>query len=82
MEAAVHRRLVAVGTYPVARELRRLGYRWLPPDDPSPLASALADPDAVKADLDVNLELVRAHFSLPALRDALARLLSARGWLA
>jgi glycosyltransferase involved in cell wall biosynthesis len=81
LEAAVHRRLVAVGRYPVAEELRSLGFRWLPTADPAPLAAALDDPASVKADLDVNHELVRAHFSLPALRDALRALLTDAGWL-
>jgi glycosyltransferase involved in cell wall biosynthesis len=81
LEAAVHRRPVAVGRYPVAEELRALGFRWLPTDDPAPLAAALADPASVKADLDLNHELVRAHFSLATLRDALRALLADAGWL-
>jgi glycosyltransferase involved in cell wall biosynthesis len=81
LEAAVHRRPVAVGRYPVADELRALGFRWLPPDDPTPLAAVLDDPAGAKADLDVNHELVRTHFSLAALRDTLRDLLDRAGWL-
>jgi mannosylglucosylglycerate synthase len=81
LEAAVHRRPVAVGHYPVADELRAMGFRWLPPDDPAPLAAALDDPPSLKADLDANHELVRARFSLAALRDALRDLLAGAGWL-
>jgi glycosyltransferase involved in cell wall biosynthesis len=81
LEAAVHRRPIAVGRYPVADELRALGFRWLPPDDPAPLAAALDDPAGITSDLDVNHELVRAHYSLAALQDALRDLLARAGWL-
>jgi mannosylglucosylglycerate synthase len=81
LEAAVHRRAVAVGRYPVADELRTLGFRWLPTDDPAPLVAALADPATVKEMIDVNHELVQRHFSLSVLRARLATLLAERGWL-
>jgi glycosyltransferase involved in cell wall biosynthesis len=81
LEAAVHRRPVVVGRYPVAEDQRALGFRWLEPDRPTALAAALDDPASVKADLDVNHELVRAHFSLAALRRALRDLLTDAGWM-
>jgi glycosyltransferase involved in cell wall biosynthesis len=80
LEAAVHRRPVAVGDYPVAAELRALGFRWLPADDAEPLRRALADPTAVADDLAHNDALVRRHFSIAGLEAALAEILGRAGW--
>jgi glycosyltransferase involved in cell wall biosynthesis len=73
LEAAVHRRPIAVGAYPVADELRAFGFEWFPTDDAAALASFLADPD--EALHDRNEAVVRDHFSLDRLRADLARLL-------
>ncbi len=81
IEAAIHRRPVVVGTYPVAAELRQLGFRWLPADDPGPLRAALADPERLEPDLEENHRLARCHFSRAELRAALAQLLDREGWL-
>jgi glycosyltransferase involved in cell wall biosynthesis len=78
VEAAIHRRPVAVGDYPVARELAAAGLRWFPADDPAPLAAWLAAPDV--AVLDHNQAVARRHFSLDALVERLGRLLDAAGW--
>ncbi len=80
IEAAIYERPAAVGTYPVAAELRALGFRWLPTDDAGPLSRVLADgPDP--ADLARNHAIARQHFSLAALRRALRALLESAGWL-
>ena len=81
LEAAVHRRPVVVGEYTVATELRELGFRWLPADDPEPLRRALAAPAALAGDLALNDELVRRHFSTAGLEAALAGVLGRAGWL-
>jgi len=80
LEAAVHRRPVVVGDYPVAAELRALGFRWLPADDAEPLRRALAEPAALDDDLSHNDALVRRHFSMAGLEAALAEILGRAGW--
>ena len=80
LEAAVHRRPVVVGDYPVAAELRALGFRWLPADDAEPLRRALAEPAALDEDLAHNDALVRRHFSMAGLEAALADILGRAGW--
>ena len=67
IEAAIYQRPAAVGTYPVAAEMRALGFRWLPTDDPEPLAAVLEHgPDPL--DLAHNHALARDHFSTERLR--------------
>jgi glycosyltransferase involved in cell wall biosynthesis len=80
LEAAVHRRPVVVGDYPVAAELRALGFRWLSADDADPLRRALADPAALDDDLAHNHALVRRRFSMAGLEEALAEILGRAGW--
>jgi glycosyltransferase involved in cell wall biosynthesis len=74
VEAALHRRPVAVGTFPVARELARFGFRWFDAHDPGPLRAHLADPDPTLA--DHNEAVAHAHFGIDALARRLRRLLS------
>jgi glycosyltransferase involved in cell wall biosynthesis len=81
IEAAIWRRPIAVGSYPVAAELRELGFRWLPAGDAAPLRQALADPDSVTNDLDVNQRVARTHFSRAVLRATLSDVLERAGWL-
>jgi glycosyltransferase involved in cell wall biosynthesis len=78
VEASLHRRVLAVGDYPVAAELASFGLRWFPADDPEPLRAFLADPDP--ALLDHNRAVALRHFSLDALTRQLAELLRAAGW--
>ena len=73
LEAAVHRRPIAVGRFAVAEELRRFGFRWFPTDEPETLRSFLEAPDDTVHER--NAAIVREHFSLDRLRADLARLL-------
>ncbi|HEX5811249.1 MAG TPA: glycosyltransferase family 4 protein [Pseudonocardia sp.] len=74
VESALHRRPIAVGDFPVARELGALGFRWFAPGDPGPLRRWLTDPDPDL--LDHNEALARRHFGLDALVRRLDLLLS------
>jgi len=78
VEAAIHRRPVAVGSYTVADELRSLGFRWFDPARPDELAHALRRPDATLH--DHNAALARSHFGLDRLAHDLQRLLDGAGW--
>jgi len=78
IESAIHRRPLAVGCYPVAKEIAAWGFRWFPADDHRPLAAWLASPDPSLH--DANLAIATRHFSLTTLRRRLSHLLCARGW--
>lgn len=74
VESAIHRRPLAIGDYPVSRELRQYGFRWLSATDHDAARRWFANPDNEL--LDHNRQVARAWFSLDALDAALARLLS------
>ena len=80
VEAAIHRRPVAVGSYPVADELRALGFQWFDPRDPHPLDAFLRQPDERLH--DANAAVAAAHFALDRVGRDLDALLREAGWSA
>ena len=79
IEAAIHRRPAAVSHYPVAEELRALGFHWFDPAASVPLRQWLEDRDSVL--LDHNAEVARRHLSLEAMADALEAVIDEAGWM-
>lgn len=79
VEAAIHRRPVVVSDYPVAAELRAMGFRWFRPGEVAAVREFLARPDA--ALLDHNERVAREHLSYPRLVERLRELLDRQGWL-
>lgn len=77
LEAAVHRRPLAIGPYPVARELASYGFRWFRPDEPGPLAAWLDRPRSSL--LAHNHAVARRHFSLASLPSRLVPVLGGLG---
>jgi len=73
LESAVHRRPLAIGSYPVASELAQFGFEWFDASDPAPLAHWLERPDP--ALLERNLTVARRHFSTADLPARLAPVL-------
>ena len=81
IEAALHRRTVSVGDYPVAHELQQFGFRWYTPDDVDAIRSAVTDPDSVVADLDHDQAIALEHFTVERVHAELHSLLDAAGWM-
>ncbi len=73
IESVVHRKPLAIGPYPVARELAAFGFDWFALSEMNRLRSWLESPDS--ALLDGNLAVASAHFSLDDLPGRIASVL-------
>ncbi len=89
IEAAIHGRPVVVGRYPVADELRQLGFRWLDPDDAASISKALDEHRAIQNgektaarsdDVAHNRAVVYRHLTLATTTESIRRLLEQAGW--
>ena len=77
VEAAVHGRPAIVSHYPVAAELRALGFRWFDPDDLDPLREHLTggDPGLIEQ----NRRVVEQYLSMEVIGAQIADLLADMG---
>ena len=73
VESATHRRPLAVGPYPVARELTAYGFEWFGLEETGRLAAWLDQPDPGL--LDRNAVVARRHFALGDLPGRLSQVL-------
>lgn len=78
VEAALHLRPAVVGDYPVADELRRLGFRWYGIDDVDEIAEAMArPPDELLA---ANHHVASSQLSVEAMAERIGALFNDAGW--
>jgi glycosyltransferase involved in cell wall biosynthesis len=77
VESAVHRRPLAIGSYPVAEELAGFGFRWFALGDIEAIDRCLVDPDPGL--VDHNRAVARRFFDRRDLPGRLARVLDAIG---
>lgn len=82
VEAALARRPAVVGTYPVANELRDLGFRWFDAADPQALRAWLSAPEDHRAELlDHNRHVAITELSTERMTAELESLLTEAGWM-
>ncbi len=74
LESATHRRPLAIGPYPVARELAAFGFRWFDSAVPGPLEEWLAHPDDTL--LEHNHRVAATSFNLADLPTRLSDVLA------
>lgn len=82
IEASLRRRGVSVGAYPVADELRALGFEWFDPTDIDGIRRSIDQPDdpAVQSMMNRNEAVARQHFSVEGLDRSLRSLVDEAGW--
>lgn len=79
IEASIHGRPVVVGRYPVADELRSLGFAWHDVDDVGRLGIDITRPDPAR--IRHNRAVAHRWFSFERIGNEIADLLRSRGWL-
>ncbi|MDG1988899.1 MAG: glycosyltransferase family 4 protein [Acidimicrobiales bacterium] len=82
VEAALARRPATIGTYPVADELRALGFRWFDAAEPGPLVAWLTAPADQQVELlDHNQRVAATELSTDRMAAELETLINEAGWM-
>jgi len=80
VEAALYRKPVFVGHYPVADELRGLGFHWFAPQDTEAMAERLNDPSELTPLLDHNQQVAKNELSIERMGRRLENFFVEAGW--
>jgi len=80
IEAALYRRPVFVGNYPVADELRGLGFHWFASEDTEAMRERLNDSDGLNILLEHNHKVASRELSLKKMSQRLENLIIEAGW--
>ncbi len=78
VESAIHRKPAIVSDYPIAEELRDLGFQWAYPWETEAVKTFLANPDTEL--LEENFQVAKRHLSIEAVKPQIAQLLKTMGW--
>lgn len=81
LEASMRSLLPIVGNYPVAEELRQLGFEWPRPHQAHEVRQLLEDPLELAVVLDRNRFIAVREFGIEATTEQLGKVLGRRGWL-
>lgn len=81
IEAAIYRRPVFVGNYPVADELRGLGFHWFASEDTEAMSERLKDPAGLNNLLEHNYQIASRELSFEKMAQRLENLIIEAGWI-
>ena len=80
IEAAIYRRPVFVGNYPVADELRGLGFHWFASEDTEAMGERLKDSAGLNNLLEHNYQIASRELSFKKMAQRLENLIIEAGW--
>ncbi|MGH9301218.1 MAG: hypothetical protein ACRD0E_04980, partial [Acidimicrobiales bacterium] len=78
LESAIRRRPLAIGDYPVARELAAFGFDWFGADDVEGIREFFARGD--QGLIEANFATAARHFASEGLPTSIRSLIEAAGW--
>ena len=81
IEAAIYHRPVFVGNYPVADELRGLGFHWFAVEDTDAMRERLNDAEGLNTLLKHNFNVASRELSSKKMAQRLSNLIIEAGWI-